>query len=34
MKIEIEISVGDYLDRLSILKIKQEKGLDVDEEMK
>jgi len=34
MKIEIEISVGDYLDRLSILKIKEEKGLDVDEEMK
>ena len=34
MKIEIEMAVGDYMDRLSILKIKEEKGLDVEEEMK
>jgi len=27
------MSVGDYLDRLSILKIKEEKGLDVKEEL-
>ena len=33
MKVEIEMSVGDYLDRLSILKIKEEKGLDVKEEL-
>tara|TARA_Y100001937_G_C7081434_1_gene313166 strand:- start:172 stop:516 length:345 start_codon:yes stop_codon:yes gene_type:complete len=33
VKVEIEMSVGDYLDRLSILKIKEEKGLDVKEEL-
>jgi len=31
--IKIDISVGDYLDRLSILKIKKEKGLSVDKEI-
>ena len=31
--IKIDISVGDYLDRLSILKIKKEKGLNVDKEI-
>ena len=33
MKIDIKISVGDYLDRLSILEIKKYKGLDVSKEM-
>ena len=33
MKIATAISVGDYLDRLSILKIKKEKGLDVENEL-
>ena len=33
MKIATAISVGDYLDRLSILNIKKEKGLDVENEL-
>ena len=33
MKIATALSVGDYLDRLSILKIKKEKGLDVENEL-
>ena len=33
MKVTIEISVGDYIDRHSILVIKQEKGLDVNLEL-
>ena len=33
MKIKVEISVGDYMDRMSILKIKEEKGLDVSKEL-
>lgn len=33
MKVTIEISVGDYIDRHSILVIKQEKGLDVELEL-
>ena len=33
MKIDIKISVGDYLDRLSILEIKKYKGLDVSKEI-
>jgi hypothetical protein len=33
MKLMIEVSVGDFLDRLSILRIKQEHGLDVAEEL-
>ena len=33
MKVEIKVSVGDYLDRLSILEIKKLKGLDVSKEM-
>ena len=33
MKVDIKISVGDYLDRLSILEIKKLKGLDVSKEM-
>ena len=28
MKVDIKVSVGDYLDRLSILEIKKLKGLD------
>jgi hypothetical protein len=33
MKLMIEVSVGDFLDRLSILRIKQGNGLDVVEEL-
>ena len=33
MKVTIEISVGDYIDRHSILVIKQEKGLNVELEL-
>lgn len=33
MKLMIEISVGDFIDRLSILEIKQKHGLDVAEEL-
>ena len=28
MKIQVDISVGEYLDKYSILKIKEEKDLD------
>lgn len=34
MKLMIEVSVGDFLDRLSILRIKQEHGLDVELELR
>tara|TARA_B100000683_G_C12043411_1_gene371353 strand:- start:53 stop:388 length:336 start_codon:yes stop_codon:yes gene_type:complete len=34
LNIKINISVGEYIDKYSILKIKQEKGLDVSEELK
>ena len=33
MKVEVKISIGDYLDRLSILEIKKYKGLDVSKEI-
>ena len=33
MKINVAISVGDFLDRLSILKIKSHYGLDVEREL-
>lgn len=33
MKLTIPISVGDFLDRLSILKIKSNNGLDVEQEL-
>ena len=33
MKVAINVSVGDYIDRHSILVIKQEKGLDVELEI-
>ena len=33
MKIEISVSIGDYVDRHSILVIKQEKGLNVKDEI-
>jgi hypothetical protein len=33
MKIEVPISVGEFLDRLSILEIKQENGLNVSSEI-
>ena len=33
MSIEVKISVGDFLDRWSILLIKLDKGLDVDNEL-
>ena len=33
MKIEIPISVGDFIDRLSILEIKKENKLSVDKEL-
>lgn len=33
MKLMIEVSVGDFLDRLSILRIKQDHGLDVAKEI-
>ena len=33
MKVEVKISVGDYLHRLSILEIKKYKGLDVSKEI-
>ncbi len=33
MKLNVPISVGDYLDRLSILRIKSKKGLDVSTEL-
>ena len=33
MKLMIEVSVGDFIDRLSILEIKKEHGLDVAEEL-
>lgn len=33
MKFNISISVGDYLDRLSILRIKKSNGLDVETEL-
>ena len=29
MKIQVDISVGEYLDKYSILKIKEEKGLEL-----
>ncbi len=31
---KIEVSIGDYLDRYSILSIKKDNGLGVDEELK
>ena len=33
MKLMIEVSVGDFIDRLSILEIKKDHGLDVAEEL-
>lgn len=33
MSIDVKVSVGDFLDRWSILLIKQDKGLDVDNEL-
>lgn len=33
MKLSVPISVGDYLDRLSILRIKSNNGLDVSTEL-
>lgn len=33
MNLTIPISVGDFIDRLSILNIKQQHGLQVDEEL-
>jgi hypothetical protein len=33
MKLMIEVSVGDFIDRLSILEIKKVNGLDVTEEL-
>lgn len=33
MKIAINVSIGDYVDRHSILVIKQEKGLSVENEI-
>jgi hypothetical protein len=33
MKLMIEVSVGDFIDRLSILEIKEVHGLDVAEEL-
>ena len=33
MKIMIEVSVGDFIDRLSILEIKKSNGLEVDIEL-
>ena len=33
MKLNVPISVGDYLDRLSILRIKEKNGLDVSNEL-
>jgi hypothetical protein len=33
MKLNVPISVGDYLDRLSILRIKSNNGLDVSTEL-
>lgn len=33
MKLNVPISVGDYLDRLSILRIKSENGLEVTDEL-
>ena len=33
MKINTSISAGDFLDRLSILEIKKQKGLNVDNEL-
>ena len=33
MKIAINVSIGDYVDRHSILVIKQEKGLNVKDEI-
>ena len=34
MKIQIDISMGEYIDRYSILIIKQDEGLDVATELK
>ena len=34
MNIPVKISVGDFLDRWSILLIKSDRGLDVDKELK
>jgi hypothetical protein len=33
MKLMIEVSVGDYIDRYSILEIKKQHGLEVDQEL-
>ena len=33
MNIQIKTSVGDFLDRWSILLIKEQKGLDVEKEL-
>ncbi len=33
MKLMIEVSVGDFIDRYSILEIKKQHGLDVDQEL-
>ena len=33
MKIKVNISVGEYIDKYSILKIKEEKGLNVKAEL-
>jgi hypothetical protein len=33
MKLMIEVSVGDFIDRLSILEIKLQHGLNVDQEL-
>lgn len=33
MKMKIETSVGDFMDRMTILAIKKENGLDVDAEL-
>ena len=33
MKLMIEVSVGDFIDRLSILEIKKDHGLDVADEL-